>query len=286
MRACQSPACREACRLQHHETWDVLRQEAGTSPAANGWAWTIDAGMAYQPPPSACAGACGNNWTCVGHVSWPPATATSIAYSFLVTDGLTGSVVPSVNVNVCPLNDLTCRSPITSATTDDAGAALLRFPNQALGASGLVGFTGFLALQSPAIAPQYYFWGYPLTGPVALTYTTTFTPPELDQLLYNANVMQAADRGFVQVAVYDCTSSPAVGVQVSLSNADTVTQSFTTLGVKSWVTPQNAELSFTNVPTGVLDVIATPPSLTQPSSRVTVAVDAGASSVVLLYPTP
>jgi hypothetical protein len=127
-------------------------------------------------------------------------------------------------------------------------------------------------------ATTYYYPGGPLSAA-----TLSFPPARSPPLIPSGDLAKVGDPtlGYIGAYALDCTGSLAAGVEVSADNADA--------GVPfhwSGATGQNGGASFYNVPEGPLVLTATPASLGKVSSRVSVYVRAGASTQVVLLPTP
>ena len=87
--------------------------------------------------------------------------------------------------------------------------------------------------------------------------------------------------------VFDCGNYGVPSVQVTVSSADMLTQGFdTTSFTRTTTTDHTGAIIFVDVLPGFLQVTATPAGLKGPSGTVSVAAHAGATTVVLLRPTP
>jgi hypothetical protein len=281
---CSTVDCRDECESLHgtDPAFNIV-PDAGDGDAGAAWA-VFDLALG-----GACHTACGPNWECVGHVSWPAVQTAQATFNFDVKDESSVDPVLGASVTLCGGLDTSCETPLApTASTDGAGLVSLTFQNQA-GAAGQLnlGLNGFLKVTSPDIVPYYYYWGFPISTAQIYLYGETTTQPELQQDLANLGVTPLSGRGTVGVVTYDCTGIRAAGVQVMLSSADGMTQSFTSLGVPASTTDQSGILIFTNVPAGSFYVTAQPTALRLPSSQNLYGnVRAGATTQVLAYPTP
>ena len=89
----------------------------------------------------------------------------------------------------------------------------------------------------------------------------------------------------------ECHRLPAAGnfspeVEVTLSSADAMTQSFNTSAQPSTTTDRTGIIVFENVPAGSVKVAAIPKATGRPSGIVSATVRADAGTNVLVYPTP
>jgi hypothetical protein len=281
---CSTLDCRDECELLHgtNPAFNVV-PDAGDGDAGATWV------AFWQARSGACYAACGPDWECVGHVSWPTPQTAQATFNFDVKDESTVAPVQGANVTLCGAQDTNCDTPLApTATTDGAGFVSLAFQNAAGAAAQLaLGLNGFVKVTSPDLVPYYYYWGFPLSTAQIYLYSEVTTPTELQQDFTNVGVTTLSGRGTVGVGVYDCNGTRAAGVQVTLSSADGMTQSFTTLGVSTSTTDQSGVLVFANVPVGNFYVTATPTVLRVPSSQnVYGNVRAGATTQILVWPTP
>jgi hypothetical protein len=184
--------------------------------------------------------------------------------------------------------DIDCTTPLGVGVTNTSGEVSLQFQNVTAvgGQANGWGLIGYLKVAAPSITPYYYYWGYPLSESTVFSYGLLTTASELQGILAALNVMQDPARGIVSVATYDCHWASAAGVEVTLSSADALTRGFSTAGAAATTTDQSGLIIFTNVPTGALQVTATPPGLGKASSSVSATVRRGTITQVLAWPTP
>jgi len=292
--ACATQDCADTCLTAHGVDPGYSFEPDG----GNGGVWGV-LSKAYAACSTQCAFS--SDWSCVGHRSWPEAPMGQATYHFWVKDFKSGNPVPGATVKLCDFQDASqdnpCSAYLAMATTDTAGSVSLPFQNaQDIGGQQNYGLNGFLMVTSPAdapagsiITPSFYYWGFPLSQAAMYSYSEVSTPGELQTDWATLNVAPNPNRGTVAVAVYDCApvdGANVAGVQVTLSTADRTTQSFTTMGAATNVTDSAGILIFTNVPTGVFQVTATPLTLGKPSSQVTANVWAGDFTTVLAWVTP
>lgn len=243
-----------------------------------------------------CQGPCGfgADWSCVGHVHWPPAPscATAPVFSFGALDYL--QVVPAAGLTarVCPLGEQDCNTPGATGTTDDAGAVTLPLT---------CGQRGYIDLSLPdgGIVPETLFWTFPAT--VSLQPTPprlqcwTVTPDEQKQVAAQTGLPTDPSYGSIAVVAQDCTGTAAPGVSFDLSPKGPATRIFYqrnsggpgTLSPTATDTDASGVAVIVNVPAGTnIDLTASPTTLGVPSSRTTVFVRAGAIASVWMLPTP
>src|SRR5262249_2553143 len=60
-----------------------------------------------------CAKECalGSYWGCIGKMTWPTATKTSLTVAYQFTDASTKTPIPGLHVRACPRMDVDCASP-------------------------------------------------------------------------------------------------------------------------------------------------------------------------------
>ena len=234
---------------------------------------------------SSCATPCatGNYWACVGHVSWRSPKTATVALNFTVKDFTSGKAVPGVDVAVCGEHDLNCTQPYTQLPTNGTGQVTLPFQN-VLNSASQFGLNGHLQLTSPSIVTYLFYWGFPLVEAQLTLYANVVTPAEFQVETKSTGVTPDLTRGTVSPIVYDCLGHPSPGAQVTLST--TFTNEFNTSGVAATVTGQDGIVIFDNVPAGPVDLTAVPPAIGMPSSKVSVNVQAGAVTELLMWPTP
>jgi hypothetical protein len=151
--------------------------------------------------------------------------------------------------------------------------------------SGL-GLNAFLQLTSPTIVPTLFYWGFPLSE-AAVAFTghfydiRIFTPAELQASLTATRITQDPSRGMIGVGISDCLGSTAAGVQMTFDVSDPLIQTY-----YGATTEMAGVFAMFDVPPGYVNLTATPPALTTPSSHVSVLVRAGTLTEVYMAPTP
>ena len=234
-----------------------------------------------------CAAACatGNDWGCIGHVSWPPPKVSSCTVNYIVRD-FSGPPVNGALLQVCSPSHHECTEPLALGTTDANGALSLLVPNPLV--SGSQGLNGFTRISGPNLLTENVYWGFPLVeGAFPVLRMDVVTVAEDQTILSGFKVTPIDGRGQLTVQVADCLFAPAAGVNVALKTADTYTMGFsTTTGNVTTVTDPSGLIFFVNVPAGLTPITATPTGLAAPAAQATVYVEPGVATVVYLWKMP
>jgi hypothetical protein len=307
VRRCSTPDCRWAC---------ALGSDAGAAmPVATGIRdGGLSAGNLIFPidPASHCRTQCavGENWTCIGQVTWPTNGNAGVLLLTRVQDAITGTPVAGVQTSLCSFGDSTCSQPLarTAAPTGPSGDVALQTPSQiTLGANDAYAqftfadpWTGDVAANPGGIYPILYFWGYPATqalAPIANPWVLSLTTSEAQQfgdLLMGPDggaVLNAAftELGWVGFQVLDCNGVAAPNVSVAIDVNGAREFYFNGILAPSYsltATDGTGLGGFNFVSPGVATLIATPKGLNRPSSHGQIIVRASAESTLFMYPTP
>ena len=232
----------------------------------------------------------GRNWECAGRVGWPAPAGTSSTVT-LVMNGALGASAAGLDVSFCS-GPVGCGAVGPPGVTDDAGTVSLQVPTPSYR-----GPTGFLRVVSPddagaqAVVPESSHWGFGLSEPSLTLYTTAYSPAIIDALAAQLHVSLDPSRGYVLAVVWDCLHYPGIGVQVDCSGCDSETvrayqQATGGYSLTATATDSTGGVIFGNVPSVPVDLIATPQDLGKPTARVTVQVQPGTLTIVLMSPTP
>jgi hypothetical protein len=163
------------------------------------------------------------------------------------------------------------------------------------GSGNAPGPTGYLQFLGPSLSlvPYYYYWGFPLSQSQVYGARGLFTTTDLEGVYQATGVTQQPSLGVVIVSVFDCQSQYASGVVVTLDSTDVDAGAIPScwgegavMSQMTTTTDYTGAIGCENVPTGAIQLTATPIALGKPSSTVTAYVRAGAVTGVLLYPTP
>lgn len=244
--------------------------------------------------PTTCKTQCGvgGNWTCVGHVNWPPAASATTAVTVEVMKYGTTTVLSGMTVTACSGTDPDCQMPLADAgTTDDSGMVTLEVPTsfQTFNPVG-----GYVQVTSPSTVPYLYFWVFPLTQPRLRLidssydqYAELVMTPDAQQALWAPAVpMLDSTRGTVVVPVADCEGAAAPGVTVAYDSTDPAIVETDGVHPTATATGASGFVALANVPVGRLTLTAIPLSLGKMSSQVTVDVRAATQTTVTMRPTP
>jgi hypothetical protein len=327
-----APGC-EACIQTHDcttaETWAsyapsdayfLCRENCRTGDCV-GACLEIDGGNSFfqlfTPVSFDCSDPCqiGENWECLGRFQWPLSPDMGLQLTLSLATFLSGAPVAGAAVTMCApsMNDYSdasadgattgCADPVTSGTTDDAGAVTFFYAPLNRNGMSPGGINGFLDLTSSNVGlyPTLVYWGFPFVSGLIADAIRVF--PASDWQIAAVPTINAAagpldpSRGVVVAAVLDCFGDKARNVTVALSGADDAGSTpyylrspsggeYSLASGPGESTDTNAAAVFVNVPPGLVDVIATPVSVGRPSSRASVLVRAGTLTEVNLQPTP
>ena len=262
-----------------------------------------DAGAALwatllQDYSGSCSTQCdvGQNWYCVGRVTWPVTAAPQVATTVVVDEEPIGSAVPGVPVTACLVAEPTCDPPIASGITDSTGSVPLALQEAGVGSPGVDAVFELGAVDAgagTALFPELVFVGYPLTEPTSQYQTPVVTRDELASLLPGGITLDPS-RGHVLLSARDCIFGNSAGVTFDIT-ANGLDGGETTLlyeqgltfvaGLTATDATGNALL--VNVPPGNVVVRARPQALGGAvSSTEAFFVRAGWLSGVVMVPTP
>ena len=246
----------------------------------------------FWPLPQEVNAACdvGGNWACVGHVQWPEVSIQSQGLTVELTDPFKNPL-EGITVSMCARPDPTCPQPLSTAQTNSGGVVSLTaalFTNQSLG------LDGFLDIQDTNLEPTLIYWGFPLSmlhGVIAFP-IPVFSTLDWSVISWPGDA-GALTGGVIAATALDCFGEAAPGVTLSLDGGGAeepaavyVSAASLTLSTTDTMTESNGIAFFINVPTGPVDVIATPGVLGRPSGRVSVYAQAGTVTEAAISPTP
>jgi hypothetical protein len=285
--ACQTPDCQWACVPEH------------------------DAGAALFRPLYAdfsgtCAAPCGygSYWACAGHVAWPIAPRT-VTWTYLVRDYFTGKGVGGASVNVCTGCPCDAVHPVLGAgQTDQDGYVTLTFTQPLMGSGQAIPVCAVYS--APGYRTTIAYAGSPYVTPIVSVQNSLLQsnywagdispPPVASQVVSSyTGVTPDPALGVGVGAVFDCLSSPALGVTVSIDAPDAGAWPPSDSGVEGGVAAQTSSgqpiaggALFFNVPPGNYTMTATVPGVGR-VSQVAVAfesLEAGVGIQVGMPPTP
>ena len=240
-----------------------------------------------------CTVACGlgQNWSCVGHVSWPQPKATALSVSAVVANLIGSGPTTDAGVKLCAANDPGCLQPLAQSSTDATGTATLHYTltNTIQG-----GLNGYLLITSSDITPSLFFWGFPLSEPEASfgIKISTLAAGLVGPYLKTLGVTQLSGYGVAFVGALDCSHNPAIGVQVNIvTGGDANTQILygesggTTFSTTAKSTDGSGVALLANLPVGAvqIEVVTTAGVVVSQQSFL---VSEGAADEVVALPTP
>ena len=155
---------------------------------------------------SYCLDACqlNSNWSCAGHVEWPPVIGGELTIQLRLVDTVLQQPVPGVLAKVCNGADTTCQSPTVMAATDDAGTVqLAQYPE----AGPIFSSGAYIDLSEGGILPGVFFWSFPLSQSPVSFQVQTVTPSEVPEVLSAVDAAADPMTGFVVVVGFDCLPS-------------------------------------------------------------------------------
>ncbi len=256
-----------------------------------------DAGVAlYSTLLLALAGRCqqscdvGGNWSCVGHVQWPTAKTDTRVLTVTFVNIVGGEPMAGVSVKMCGGAD--CSPPIDTGTSDANGTVHLTDTTSATNGQGY-GLNGYLDVSGPNVYPALVYWGFPLSEGDALFGTPIpLFPADQWTTFTQGTISVDPTRGTIAAAALDCLGDQATGVSFSATGVGFDQETSVRYLQGTSISPtathtDHAGIGFVfNVPTGSVDVTATPVGLGQVYSMNTVQVRQGTLTEVGMSPTP
>jgi hypothetical protein len=267
----------------------------------------------YQDFAGTCAGECGygSYWACLGRYSaWPVASSTTVTQTWWVYDLTAGAGVPTADVQICTSCpcDAGASAVLAHVQTDDAGYFTATYPNH-ISATGVGGFP-CVEVSSVGYVTNSAYAAFPFTESTismkdALQAPTAWGIPLLktaDLQLRASLVYGALDPalGVVSARTWDCLSSPAIGVDVSIATATPDSGVWPPLdaGLDAGLTGQtisngnlSALVTFFNIPPNALGIGATTLTSSLPGrpghvAQGSVTVQPNVTCGIQLTPTP
>ncbi|APR76578.1 Hypothetical protein A7982_01925 [Minicystis rosea] len=273
----------QGCRFQCNPFDDACRIDCARED---------DAGPAVVKPLSACTLAscltecfAGDDWSCVGHVSWPLAKSLeTITVTAVVVDGFSLAPIAGATVKACFPLDTSCTSFAASEVTGSDGTARL-----AIAISTAIGFNGYLDVSAPG-----YFETLAFVAPfVTDDQTVPATLIGVDQGWSWASALGTTpqmDKGHLLVTACDCARRPAPGVSFAVEPAGGTPFYVGAAGVSGMAIETSAPYcagGFLNLPPGMITTnakVAGLGGLVESSSHAFIR--AGALTTLSAVPTP
>jgi hypothetical protein len=189
----------------------LIMSLVATSGGCNGGLTTAQPDAAASSQPDAGFSSLPANWSCLdGPI--PAAPSGNVELELVLTNGNTvTSSTPEVpiaaaEVQACSPLDVSCAQPVSAATSDDAGTALLSVPG---------GFPGYYQVTGPDLTsallarPKPYSSEYQVQGLHGLL--------QLSAGASFVGLTQASNLSIAIVTVLDCTSTLAAGIAISVA---------------------------------------------------------------------
>lgn len=154
----------------------------------------------------------GRDFRCAGNYDLPHSERTEFTLSERITYLYGEGLAPDFSMAVCRLGT-DCAEPSAVAALDSAGRYTVTVPwGEGLGGPGSA-WTGYRLVTGPNIYPSRLESNLPVWG-TRITVTRVLTKDLLDLLALSYEARQEA----IFVQVVDCQSSPAPGIEVSLTD--------------------------------------------------------------------
>jgi hypothetical protein len=237
-----------------------------------------------------CGGACaaGQNFECLGHIAPPDPQVDRCRVNLHLADAVSSAIpAPAIQVAICTPSG--CGLPVTQ--TDANGYAAFDIPLVAF----VPGPPGFLELSSAPdagslpIVPTHVYWGSPLAGPTLnVPQLPVDTQSELELVGRSAGVTLDSSRGAIAIVALDCSGGLAPGIQFEVDAAGQGAQVFYwanhSPSRSATMTDGQGFGGAANVPVGPATVKATSVALKRAVSRLSITVQAGTLTWVLMPP--
>jgi hypothetical protein len=296
--ACQSAA---ACLGNGGCATDVFCFLSSSTPDTQATCMApIDAGLDGAPAAfqvaamNQCLEACGfdSNWSCLGRVEWPPPVKGGMTLQFSLYNVVMPQLpLPGVTAKLCEVQDTSCSHPGTTALSDSLGNVTLTVPDGGVGNF----YVGYIDLSGGGIAPELFFWSFPISQNVAqLGSILTATPDQITAVassVYDGG-WDAAASGVVTVVGLDCYLLGGAGLTFSIMPPAVPPTAFY-VGVNGdnfqpglTETTSAGIGAFVNVPPGPVVVTASLPPPMGAIGQFTAFVRPGTVSLVVALPSP
>jgi hypothetical protein len=214
----------------------------------------VDASAFTSVAFSYCVNACefDSDWSCVGHVEWPPAVTGEATIHLHVYDTTSFLPVAGVLAQVCNGNDPYCAKPSVRGTTlPDGTVTLVQQPD----AGPVFTNDAYLDLSGGGTVPEMFFWSFPLSQSSTSFDVGTVTSMEaMVDYEQPVGVVQDLNLGFVAVNGFDCLPSIAgTGMTFALTAPGSPRAYYALSGVldpQAVATDDTSTAVFFNVPIG------------------------------------
>jgi hypothetical protein len=184
------------------------QDQLGTSLAAQ-WAYE-DLVRCWYMLDAKCS--VGRDFRCAGNYDLPHSERTEFTLSERISYLFGEGLVPDFSMAACRLGT-DCAEPLAVAALDSAGRHTVTVPwGEGLGGPGSA-WTGYRLVTGPNIYPSRFESNLPVWG-TRITVTRVLTKDFLDLLAMSYDAQQEA----IFAQVVDCQSSPAPGIELSLTD--------------------------------------------------------------------
>jgi hypothetical protein len=235
-----------------------------------------------------CSTSCavGNDWACVGRVSWPDPSAAATRVNLTVVLDERATSPEGVQVKLCQQTGCKPVAGTTDANGDLAVNVQL-LPYQ-LGPTGYFDLSPSPDAGDAGVLHSLAYWGYPLSAPSMSMTAYTTSQGGVDSLLAALHATQAAGDGYLSVSILDCLGVAAPGVRVAIDPPASQPYYFDNGSFSTTATETDAvgAVIFGNVMPGSETITATSVALGKVVGHASVSVQAQAATVVTMVPTP
>lgn len=187
--------------------------------------WSVPDAGNPRPADGGTAGPRNEDFTCLGGLSQPSASAMSadvlVSVYPLALDGRPNPLAGAL-VKACAADDTACATPLDQCTTDSRGKVLLRVP---LAAGG---FRGYFEVSSGGIMTTLHVVNPPVTQARAAVDIDVVPRTLLSLVGSMTGATPATDRGHVVMLTKDCRGDDAQGVAIAVTGSDTSSTPFYT----------------------------------------------------------
>lgn len=230
-------------------------------------------------------------WACVGDYAWPlPVNETEVFEDTLV-DFVTGKPLGDVTVRACDRRDPECLEPFDEQTSDPSGKVTLTLPmlKKTGFGSGEDGFDGFRWLTGPGLRPTYRYANLPAVQGGAGVYAVA-NAATTQALAQATGIVVDPTRAVIVAEIKDCYSIHAAGVRFEADATDAAsTPYYLVTGVPNTTqteTTANGIGGWVNVPPGQATIVAREANTGRELARSIVSTHAGATTVLVMLPSP
>ena len=150
-------------------------------------------------------------WNCLGGVTRPQSSASTVTLSIRVVDVLTTQPPVDLQVKFCPKLDVDCSHPLDGTYyMDEMRRLVVELPT---------GFDGYVELMSPATIPALLFVTLPVSQNTVIANTLPMVSTEAFRGIAKAlGTMLDLDKfGDVVALASDCSGAPAQGVRFEIN---------------------------------------------------------------------